>query len=169
MRPEWHQLKSGRPEFELLDGVRVIATLAFSNSLGTLATATAGAAGWTFKRVGFFQQRVSIRARGSEASLGEFVNGTWTEGGTLTLRNGRRFNATTNLWNTKWRVEDDAGRLVLRFDYGGVFRLHAFVDLAEGARDLAELPLLLTLSWYLVVMQAREAEASAAGAVILLS
>jgi hypothetical protein len=162
MKPEWHQPRATRSEFELRDDGKVIASLSMNSMFGTLATAKAGPACWTFKRVGFFQQRVSIRACGSEESLGEFVNGTWAGGGTLVLRDGRRFNATTNWWNTNWQVEDESGRVVLRFDYGGIFSLHAGVDIAPASQDLPELPLLLTLSWYLIVMHARDAEASAA-------
>ena len=162
MRPEWHQPRAMRPEFELRDGETVIGSLVVNNGLGTLATAKAGNACWTFKRVGFFTPRVNIRACGSEESLGEVVNGTWSGGGTVTLRNGRRFNATTNWWSTNWQIQDEQGHEVLRFDYGGIFRAHAHVDIADDARGLPELPLLLTLSWYLVVTHARDAEASAA-------
>jgi hypothetical protein len=162
MKPEWHQPRATRPEFELREDRAVIASLVVHSSFGTLATATAGTACWTLKRVGFFQQRVSVRACGSEESLGEFVNGTWAGGGTLVMSDGRRFNATTNWWNTKWQVEDESGRVLLRFDYGGVFRLHADVEIPPASRDLPELPLLLTLSWYLVVMHARDAAATAA-------
>lgn len=157
---QWAQPRASRRTFELRSGERLVATLAMRSVWGTLARAETAAACWTFKRVGFFQQRVEVRPCDSDTSIGMFVNATWAGGGTLTMPDGRTFRATTNFWSTKWRIEDEHGAELLRFDYGGVFRLRAHVHVADHARDLAELPLLLTLSWYLIVMLAQDAASS---------
>jgi len=156
---EWRQLKSLSRDGQLLMDGREIGSLAFRSSMGTLATAKVGDACWTFKRVGFFQQRVDVRECGADASIGQFVNATWSGGGTLTV-SGRTFKATTNFWSTKWQVEDADGRVLLRFDYGGVFKRRANVKVAAAARAVPELALLIALSWYLVVMLWAEQESA---------
>jgi len=155
---EWRQRKAASRESELSADGRRLGTLTFRSAFGTFATAEIGSACWTFKRVGFFQQRVEVRACGSEAPIAEFVNATWSGGGTLRVRNGPTFRATSNWWNTKWQVETENGGVLLRFDYGGVFRKSAQVKVSAVARGLAELPLLVALSWYLVLMLAQDGE-----------
>ena len=159
---EWKQLKSLHRDGELQADDRPLGSLSFRSAFGTLATAKIGTACWTFKRVGFFQNRVEVRECNSEGAIAEFVNATWTGGGTLTMKGGKQFKATSNAWRTKWEVQDDAGRVLLRFDYGGVFKLSAKVKITADARAMAELPLLVALSWYLVVMLANDAAATSA-------
>jgi len=149
---EWRQPKTMVRDSELAADDRVIGALTFRSRWGTLATAAIGSACWTFKRVGFLRPRVQVRECGSDDPIAEFGNATWAGGGTLTLRGGRGFRMTTNWWNTKWEVQDLDGRVLLRFDYGGAFRLRAHVKISHEARAQPELPLLVALSWYLVIM-----------------
>jgi len=157
---EWRQLKGLSRDGELSMDGRAIGSLKFRSGLGTFATAKIGDACWTFKRVGFFQQRVEIRECGAETPIARFANATWSGGGTLTMTGGRAFKLTTNWWNTKWQVEDADGRVLLRFDYGGAFKRRATVKVAAAARAVPELALLVALSWYLVVMLWAEAESA---------
>lgn len=159
---EWRQLKGLRRDAELKADDRALGTMTFRSEFGTLATARIGDDCWTFKRVGFFQQRVQVRECDSTDPIGEFLNATWKGGGTLIMRGGKTFKATSNVWSTKWEVQDDSGRVLLRFDYGGVFKLSAKIKVMAQARQLPELPLLIALSWYLIVMLAADAAASAA-------
>jgi hypothetical protein len=154
---EWRQTKGRNSELKADD--RAIGTMAFRSSFGTFATAKIGDQCWTFKRVGFFQQRVEIRSCNSEAALGEFQNNTWANGGTLAMKGGPKFKATSNFWNSKWQVDDEKGRQLLRFEYGGVFKKKAHVKISAEARALDELPLLVALSWYLVVMLSEDSAA----------
>lgn len=159
---EWRQRKTSSLESDLSADGRPIGTLTFRSAFGTLATAEIGSACWTFKRVGFFQQKVEVRACGSDAPVAEFVNATWKGGGTLAMKGGPTFRATSNWWNTRWQIEDEHGRVLVRFEYGGVFRMSAQVKISTEARALAELPLLVAVSWYLVLMLAQDAASSAA-------
>lgn len=159
---EWKQMKGLRLDSELQADKRVIGTLEFRSTFGTYATATIGSACWTFKRVGFFQNRVEVRECGSDDAVAEFVNATWTSGGTLRLRGGREYRATSNLWNTKWEVQDAAGNSLVRFDYGGAFKLAAKVKITAAARSLEDLPLLVVISWYLVMMLHADAASTSA-------
>ena len=85
-------------EYELRADDEVIATLRFRSSFGTFATAESADGCWTFKRIGFWKTKATIRACGSETEIAFFKNNTWSGGGTLELSDGRKFQATTNLW-----------------------------------------------------------------------
>lgn len=162
---EWSQTGTFKREFDLAARGVPIGSLRFRSAFGSLATAESGDGCWTFKRVGFFQTRVAVRRCDAEAEIASFKNNMWSGGGMLVLADGRPFRATTNFWSSKLRFEDEAGQSLVRFDYGGMFKLHARVEIAESARTMPELPLLVLLGWYLAIMLHADASgASSAGA-----
>ena len=160
---KWSQPSALRRIYELKRSEDLIAQLQFRSMLGTLATAESGDGSWTFKRVGFWQNRVTVRSNGSEVDLATFRNNTWKNGGTLEFPGGRHFRATTNFWNTKFAFESDTGESLVRFHYGGVFHLSADVEIHPPARTMAELPILVLFGWYLAVMLHMDSAAAAAG------
>src|SRR5215831_21062239 len=112
----WSQPRALKMKYELRASDELLGTLMFRSSFGTFATAKSGDGCWTFKRVGFWQSKVSIRLCDSDQDLAVFHNNTWSCGGTLLLPGGRRFKATTNLWLTRFEIqtEDDERLLIFR-------------------------------------------------------
>lgn len=143
--------------YELHAGEDVVANLRFRSSLGSLATGESGDGCWSFKRVGFFQTRVTVRRSGEENDIAIFRNNTWHGGGTLELSNGKTYPVTTNFWQTKLEFQNEAGDPFLRFHQGGLLHLSAAVEILPGASGLPELPLLVMLGWYWIVMMNMEA------------
>ncbi len=159
---KWVQPHALRKEYELLaDGERV-ATLRFRSAFGTFATAESAEGCWTFKRVGFWQARVTVRARGNDADVAIFKPHTWREGGTLELADGHRVLATTNFWQTRLDFTTEAGEVLVRLLPAGLFHLRVQVEL--GAAWTAGPPWLVMLGCYLIV--AMHEEAAGAGAVV---
>lgn len=160
-----HPLKWVQPsmkmEYELMTGETLAATLNFRSSWGTLAFATSGDGEWTFKRVGFWQNRASIRMVNSEEDVAVFTNNTWKRGGTLEFADGRRFKATTNVWMTQmeWQTEDE--QPLVAFKIGGFFKQSAEVEIMPIATRLSELPILVLFGWYLILMMHRDAAVAA--------
>jgi hypothetical protein len=146
---------------ELRSQDEVIATLEFRNVFGTLGTAKSGDGCFTFKRVGFWQSRASIRACESDAELAGFVNNTWASGGTLEFPDGRKYKATTNFWTTRLEFTSEADESLVRFHYGGMFKKKADVEVSETARRDPHAHLLVTFGWYLVIMLRRDAAVAA--------
>ncbi len=101
---EWVQPSAWKMQYELRAGEEIVATLRFRSSFGSFATAESADGCWTFKRVGFWQTRVTIRGCGSDMDIAMFKNNTWSGGGTLELPDGRKVLATTNLWQTKFEL-----------------------------------------------------------------
>jgi hypothetical protein len=50
--------------------------------------------------------------------------------------------------------------MLVHFDYGGVLRPAAKVEIAHDSLALSELPILVLLGWYQVVLLTREAGAA---------
>lgn len=165
---KWVQPSAWKMEYELRAGDELIATLRFRSSFGSFATAENADGCWTFKRVGFWQTRVTIRDCGSETDTATFKNNTWSGGGTLELPDGRKILATTNLWQTNFEFRTEADETLIRFKTGGLVHLSATVEILPGAAGVPELPCLVMLGWYLAVMMHTDTMC-AAGAVAATS
>lgn len=157
---QWVQPSAWREAYELRAGEDVVATLRFRSAFGSYATAEIADACWTFKRVGFWKTRVTVRRCEADQDLAVFHNNTWRGGGTLELADGRRYLASTNTWLTRYEISDEAGEPLLLFALGGVFRQSAQVTIQPAAVRLDVLPLLLTLGWYLAVMMHQDSAAA---------
>ncbi len=163
---KWIQPQVTRREFELRDGEEVVATLSFRSTFGSLATAQTAEGSWTFKRVGFWQTHVTICPAGSTDEIGAFRNNTWSAGGTLELPKGPAYRANSNMWATRYGFQDAAGEPLIQFTkIGGVFHRSSMVVVSPAAADLAEMPWMVALGWYLAIkMQDDSAGAAAAAA-----
>ena len=151
--------------YQLRDGEDVVATLGFRSSWGTLATAKSADGCWTFKRVGFLQTRVTIRACDSEEEIAVFKNNSWSGGGTLELPDGRRLAADTNCWMTTYGFTSETGEPLVRFrKIGGLLHLSSAVEILPAGATFSRAPWLVMLGWYLAVQMHNDAAvASSAG------
>lgn len=152
-------------EYELRTrGGELAATLRLRSSFGSFATAESADGCWTFKRVGFWRTKVTVRPCGSDAEIAIFKNNTWSGGGTLELLDGRTFQATNNCWQTRFGFETQAGEKLIEFESSGLLHLSASVAIEPNAVSMAELPLMVMLGCYLVVMMNMDAATWAVGA-----
>lgn len=158
----WQQPSALHQRYELRAGDALVATLAFRSSWGTLATAESADGCWTFKRVGFWQTRVTIRPCGSDTDLGAFRNDTWRGGGTLAVEGGSSFQLTTNTWQTRLELLDAQEQPLLRYATTGWLKQGAVLSIAPAARALPELSWLAVFGWYVVVMLSRDSAATTA-------
>jgi len=62
-----------RMAYELRSGSEILARLEFRNMFGTFATAESADGCWTFKRVGFWHHRASIRMLDMDDGAGAVV------------------------------------------------------------------------------------------------
>ena len=154
----WKQPKLMEPAFELKYSEEILATLKFRNSFGSLAEGTVAEGTWSFKRQGFMKTSVTVREKGKEANIAVFHNNTWSDGGTLELPDGRKYQANSNFWHSEFEFTDETGKSVIRFVNIGGFKLHAQLDLMPSAKALPEMPWMVLLGWYLAVMTSRDGE-----------
>jgi len=168
----WSQPKALERTFELRDGNRLSGTLCFAKSFGSLAEASTTAGDWTFKRVGYFRPRVTVRRRGQETDLAVYAPKGWGAEGELQFEGGRIYVwKPANFWATKFNLVDSAGMILVAFKPGteeskwsDLFKYQALVEINPSASRLEELPLLVSLGWYLMILH--HEDASSAGAVV---
>ena len=164
----WRKLKwreTGRfgRSYQLLDGSAAVATLRFPGWFRTGAVAESSDGTWTFTRLGFWQRRVAIRAGDTGADLAAFTSGIFKDSGTLELADGHRYQVTANFWHSKCEVKTETDQELIR--YSGIwrfFRMGSTVEILPAAKDLPELPWLVPLVWYLIIMRHRDAAVIAA-------
>ena len=153
---EWVQPRALKMQYELRANNELVATLRFRSSLGSFATGESADGCWTLKRVGFWQTRVTVRLCGGNSDIASFRNNTWSGGGTLVLSDGRMFPATTNLWQTKLEFQNESNNALVQFRSGGVLHQSAKVEIQPSAVGIPELPLIMMLGWYLIVMMSAD-------------
>ena len=158
---KWTQPAALKMHYELIGGDEPAATLDFRSLFGSLATGESADGCWTFKRVGFFQTRVTIRVCDDETDIAVFRNNTWRGGGALELPDGRKVLVTTNLWQSKLEFKTESEETLLRFQSAGLIHLSAQVKIRREAIGLVELPWMVMLGWYLIVMMNMDTAASA--------
>jgi hypothetical protein len=95
---------------------------------------------------------VTVRLCGGDSDIASFKNNTWSGGGTLELWDGRLFPATTNLWQTKLEFQNESRNTLIQFKSGGLLHQSAKVEIQPGAIGTPELPFIMMLGWYLIVM-----------------
>ena len=159
----WVQPRALKMEYELQDDGELVATLRFRSSFGSFATAESADGCWTFKRVGFWKTKVTVRACGSEFDVAAFTNNTWKSGGTLELPDGRSYPANTNFWMTEYEFTTQTGEPLVQYNWvRGLMRLSSTVNIQPAAASLRELPWLVMLGWYLTVMMHADSAAAVA-------
>jgi hypothetical protein len=166
----WVQPKAFHRCFELRRGEHVVGTLEFRSACGSLALAVTSAGRWTFKRVGFFSPRVTVRREGEETDLALYrARWTGTEG-ILEFPDRRTYMwKAANFWATQFGFHRADGGPLVTFSSGSgegglsnLFKSQARVEMPPAARKAEEVPLLVVLGWYLMVLQREDAAGSAA-------
>jgi len=161
---KWSQPSALKMEYELRAGDELAAKLSFRSSLGSFATAESAGGCWTFKRVGFWQTRATIRPCDADTEIATFKNNTWKGGGTLEFPDGRVYRANTNFWLTKFEFTNESSEPLIEFKNSGLVRLSAAVDIKPRAASVPELPWMVAFGWYVVVMLQNDNAAAGAAA-----
>lgn len=156
---QWTRPSRRRRFYELRAGDEIVATLQWKK--GSLAVAKVADGEWTFKRQGFWRRRVTVRREESEIDIAEFELG-WSSGGTLDSGDGRRFRwAAANFWRSNWQWVTEDGTSLVHFDGKSKgTKLGSIMEIELAAVDLPQLPLLVMLGWYLLLMTAEEEAAA---------
>jgi hypothetical protein len=154
----WIRPERTRGQFELRSRETVLATLTWSR--GSSALAQWGAGQYHFNRQGWLRPRVLVR----DASAGDTSDplATFTQrGGALTFHDGRVFLWKKPKWLTNERIwAEAAGTELVRFRAGR----HSTVSVTTSpeAAQQTELPVLILLGQYLLVLAAQDEAAVAA-------
>jgi hypothetical protein len=147
-------------EFELLAGDVPIATMQWKSGTGSLTTATTAQGVWTLKRVGFLNPTVTVRAASGPANVARLSVHWHYHRIELTEGPSYRFHRAGVLLPA-WQVTTEDGRETLHIEpvREGRKLVGGAVIAPAHALSLPELPLLVLVSWYFIVLAWFEDEA----------
>lgn len=184
----WRQPHGMRQEYELCADDEVLATLRWEKSWGSLAVGETAEESWSFKRSGFWRPRIGVRPLGRDEEVATFVP-DWNHNGTLTIGGGRTFRwIGKGFWGLEkaWQERDDSPPIVgfkRRSNYkfqaqlilsptaaalpettqlDDLYRPLPPEEMAPPSEQMAELPLLATLGFFLIVLEMMDAAGAAA-------
>ena len=160
---QWVQPSGMRQYYELQAGDLAVCILHMESSFNSRASSENADGSWDFDRHGFWHRQVTIRAGGSGEDIALYNPNTWRQSGALVLPSGRNYLVKFNFWNTQFYIttEDDQN-LVSFTSIRGMFHYSCDMEIHSLARGLPELPWLVPLGWYLIMMQFRDSAAAAA-------
>ena len=157
----WEQPNAWQRSFVLSSAEAIYAKLDFNSAFSTLADAMTEGEHWTFKRVGCFSTRVTVRRAGSKVDLATYYpNWTGSEG-QIQFSNGELTTwRISNFWATKYSIRRENGIELFTYQSGlrnskftNLFKQQAQVIFCPEAWQIKELPILILLGWYLVILQ----------------
>jgi hypothetical protein len=158
----WVQPKLMRQEYELQAGSRVVATLRWLKRFGSLAEAECEGSRWTYKRGGFLRPRVTVREAGKEQDLAILEPG-WLGNGELQFVDGPHCLWRRNFWQTQCTFLSSSNEEMVRFAPKSIrLKQRVTVEVSRAGAAAAELPILLTLGLYLIVLMSDDASAAVA-------
>src|SRR5262249_50098139 len=108
----------------------------------------------------FWHTRATIRKCDSEEEAAVFRHNTWAGGGTLEFPDGRKLLVSTNFWHTKLEVKTESGQSLIRLHTDGFLKMSARLEISPEAKEVAELPWLVSFSFYLALMMYMDASAA---------
>ena len=156
---EWSQPSGFSRRYELKAGDTMLAELAFQKTFGTLAEATTAESVWTCKRSGFLTPHVTARLAGSEADVAVYEPNWTSTKGRLRIGGEVLELKVGNFWGTQWVVLDSQGAEIMRLKNQGVLHHGATVEVSEKARSRADMALLLTMVWYILLLHMQDTAA----------
>jgi hypothetical protein len=156
----WLRTSASPPVFELSAGDTLVGRLSWARDSGSLATWTTADGASTLKRVGFFHPRVTARRGGDPRDIAHVsVHLNYHR---IDLTGGVRYRFhRAGLLVPAWQVTTDGGTELLHVEpvREGRELAGGAVVASDRAIQRAELPLLLALSWYVIVLSWFEDEA----------
>ncbi|QOY88652.1 hypothetical protein [Paludibaculum fermentans] len=160
---EWKQLSAFARAYELRSGDSVLASVEFKKVFGTLAEAKTAHEAWTFKRTGFLTPMVTARVAGSEQDVAHYKPGMMGTKGEIFLPGGEVLHMkSTSFWGSQWALMLGDGTALIKFQNQGMLKHGAHVDIEPAARERPDLPLLLTLCWYILALHQQDSAATTA-------
>lgn len=149
---KWSQPIALRMEYELRAGDELAALLRFPSSFSSYAKAEGADGCWTFERVGFWRNKTVVRTCKDNNIVALFKESRWSNGGTIELHSGQKYQTRANRWNTDYEILNEKGEQVLRLSSGGVVRLSAAMIVSPGAARLPEVSWMVMLCFYQLIM-----------------
>jgi hypothetical protein len=161
---KWIQINAAERTYELRAGNDTVATLRWQKAGGSLALGESADGKWSFKRTGFFDPKVTVRAAKTESDIAVFTPDWFAGRGTLELAGGAEYRwVTTSFWRSQMAFCNKAGQPLVHYKPEWPELLAAAkVEIAPAGAAVSELSLLTVLGWYFMLLMAEDTMATSA-------
>ncbi len=164
----WVRSTEDRHEYALKAGDATVALMTWERNIGSLAHVNTVGGAWTLKRSGFLNPHFTARETGQSVELARLT--IHSRSHLLEIRGGASYHfRRSGLLVPAWHLTDSQGTKLLEIEpvrQSGRL-VGALVAIDAIGRNRPELPLLLAMSWYFVVLAWIEDEAASLGAAVV--
>jgi hypothetical protein len=153
---EWRCAGWGDRSWELHAASALLGTLRLEGVFRITARAETDTGQWHLTRTGFFGRRIEVHEAGAMREVAS-VNRGWLGRATVRFATGREIAwEPINFWTTQWAFLAEHRQPLVEFGRGPGFLKRIYtVKVVRDARGLKELPILVTLGLFLLVLRAR--------------
>jgi hypothetical protein len=164
----WVRSTEDRHEYTLKAGDATVAVMKWEKHIGSLAHVAIVGDEWTLKRAGFLNPHLTARQSKQNVEVARMTIHSRTH--LLDIRGGASYRfRRTGLLVPAWTLLDSKESKLLEIEpvrQSGRL-MGALVSVEALGRTRPELPLLLAMSWYFVVLAWLEDEAASVGAAVV--
>jgi hypothetical protein len=160
---EWRQPEALSRRYELRSGQRLIGTLKFQNAFSQNASGEIMNQIWHFTRRGVFPPKVMCMRKPKGAAEAVYTPFWSGRAGELQIPGGKLRWESSNVLGNLHSFLDAQRHPVLRVQKHGLFKSRGELSVpGEGQAPRADLPLLMLLAWYLVIVTETDQATTAA-------
>jgi hypothetical protein len=164
---EWIQPGMRNPFYELQCGNLYLGTLEFQSSFSSLAFAETADGKWSFKQVGVWNPRMTIREQGKQENIATYQSKIWSS--KICFNNGKTYIwKSINFWSTQWAFINSAGEVmsvvkpgVAKKKFSGFFKTQVTMEIYPSKETEGNITLLLPFALYLIILQQKAAAVAA--------
>ncbi len=149
-RLEWSSPDSFGITYELKAQDAIVGRLTLSGVFAKSAEFEHAQGRWIFKGDPW-GGNVEVLTAETNETVARYTSNTWSYGGTLALVGGPQLRFSTKQWQNDYRIEQEDGTVLVRYQMHGLWVPKATVDIMPEAQELPNLVWIVALGWYLTV------------------
>jgi hypothetical protein len=150
---QWMRPSVLRRQYELRSGDTVVGEFGFERSLGWTALGKTGEGTWTFDRSGFLRSRITVRDATSSNEVGTVSEKLARRRQQVILPDSSSYAMSSDFFRSRFTLETATGEQLAVVQRRGFFRIVWHVEVRYKAKSIPELPWLVLLVWYHILIQ----------------
>jgi hypothetical protein len=158
----WQQLPGFKSEYELRFGDDLVATMKLPKMLSSAAVYQCEEGSCSIERVGLLSSKTIVRSGTSNAEIATYTARGWRGGGIVELTEGRKLELRMNMWKRAFEWVTDGGESIVQMKGRGFLKYCVDVTMNRSALKWPELPWLVALLFYQMIMHRRDSAAHSA-------